>query len=109
MLIFRSPNKLSLEERMCSNAPDADLPTEPGGGGDGGPGLASPRMYSEVYFDSDSEEDTPSKNNRFFETTQLFSFFFFFFSLVLIAVCFFSFLSWQLHRPKAETANHTNQ
>ncbi|XP_075883829.1 E2F-associated phosphoprotein [Nelusetta ayraudi] len=32
---------------------------EPGGGGDSGAGLPSSRVYSEVYFDSDSEEDTP--------------------------------------------------
>ncbi|XP_041668021.1 E2F-associated phosphoprotein [Cheilinus undulatus] len=33
------------------------------GGGGGGPGLRSPRMYDEVYFDSDSEEeDTPSSS-----------------------------------------------
>lgn len=60
---------------MSYNAPDADPPTEPGAGGDGGPGLANPRMYSEVYFDSDSEEDTPSKNNSFFFSFFFFSFF----------------------------------
>lgn len=48
---------------MSHSAPDADPPTEPGGGGDSGAGLPSSRVYSEVYFDSDSEEDTPSKHN----------------------------------------------
>lgn len=48
---------------MSHGASDADPPTEPGGGGDSGAGLPSSRVYSEVYFDSDSEEDTPSKHN----------------------------------------------
>ncbi|XP_022620429.1 E2F-associated phosphoprotein isoform X2 [Seriola dumerili] len=33
------------------------------GGGGGGPGLLNPRMYDNIYFDSDSEgEDTPSSS-----------------------------------------------
>ncbi|GLD69126.1 E2F-associated phosphoprotein isoform X2 [Lates japonicus] len=36
---------------------------ETSGGGGGGPGLPNPRMYDNVYFDSDSEEeDTPSSS-----------------------------------------------
>lgn len=73
---------------MSYNAPDAGPPTEPGGGGDGGSGLANPRMYSEVYFDSDSEEDTPSKNNVFLMTTQLYHVFWTLFLTLVLIVCF---------------------
>ncbi|XP_056249507.1 E2F-associated phosphoprotein isoform X1 [Seriola aureovittata] len=43
-------------------APSATAETS-GGGGGGGPGPLNPRMYDNIYFDSDSEgEDTPSSS-----------------------------------------------
>lgn len=47
-------------------------PAETGGGGAAGPGLPNSRMYDEVYFDSDSEEeDTPSKHECFSHHTNM--------------------------------------
>ncbi|XP_023259365.1 E2F-associated phosphoprotein isoform X2 [Seriola lalandi dorsalis] len=44
-------------------APSATETSGGGGGGGGGPGPLNPRMYDNIYFDSDSEgEDTPSSS-----------------------------------------------
>lgn len=66
-------------------------------------------MYNEVYFDSDSEEDTPSKHNIIPLTTQTFHNLWLWRFPYYSLVYFYSFLCRQLHWPEAETADYTNE